>query len=707
VRQATLALLGRRPRSQAEVNVHADLMAQVRALNEAAGGAGGEEAGGEPSADAGPGAGPDPAGDSALDPREVVARALMDDPAHVDRWSEHVMDALHVPRIEDQSQRTCYGVGERDTGDGIDDGALARFARDNAARDGGDGAGPFTMRDLLRSALHLDDLSVVYRAHLYALVSRPIPAANVPALQAELARREDFGLLFDATYLNRDLVCLGCHNSESSVTFNEEPSLSRHWPIPGLFETAVFGEATGVAPERAHAPFRYDGFVVDPFAEGAVRPWGWDSGCGSFDLAALEPDPAGVDGKLASLSGDSLTVFDLDEALRRGFDSLATDGLVLDDTGAIADPDAAMAYMVAATIVEGVWREVIGTPLTIANYFPRNRSARDVLVELTTAFVASRYSLRELLVEVVTSDYFNRLPPEAGCGAGPYTMPTVLDPWVTSDPDPARRQNGPGDAVVALSPRVLLRAAHDALEWRRPVYYDFPEDKSEIAICLEQYTCEEMDALCQREGTCCDAHQIGCVDHPPGQEEPDANQVRSFERGIGIFLKHGEKGFRGLDFQARLVFEDAFASCTNPSTTPDFVATLVARATATENATVGDLVAALKDRLVGQARISHDPAAGTTELAAIEAIFATPMETRAADVEDLEPRTRALCGILLSSPLFLLTGLAPPDSSYIPILTPPEASYDAICADLASRDPLEGLALTCGDGRIHIGTTRR
>jgi len=685
VRQATLALLGRRPHSQAEVDVYTDLMAEVRAARDDAG--------------------PAPA-DPPPDPREVVARALVADPGFADRWSEHVMDALQVPRIEDQTQRSCYGVAARADDQGIADGSLAQHVRDDSPRGPGDGGGRFTMLDLLRSALALDDLSVVYRAHLYALVSRPIPAANVPPVEAELARREDFGLLFDATYLNRDLVCLGCHNSESSVTYSPEPALSRHWPMPGFFEAAIYGSPTGIDAERAHAAFRFTGFVADPLAPGeVVRPWEWDAACGSFDPDGLAPDPAGVDGKLASLSGDLLTVFDLDEALRRGFDSLASGGLVIDDGGAIADPDAAMAFLVAATIVEGVWREVIGTPLTIANYFPRNQAARDLLTRLTTDFVASRYSLRELLVDIVTSDYFDRLPPEAGCGAGPYDMPAVYDPWVTSDPDPARRANGPGDAVAALSPRVVLRAAYDALEWSHPPSYEFPEDSLEVAVCLDTYTCEEMAALCRRSDTCCEAYQQGCVD-PPGPGEPTPDELRAFERGIGIFLKRGERGFRGLDFQARLVFEDAFGGCASPGDQPDFVADLVARARSTPDATVGDVVAALKDRLVGDAHIDDQVgASGASERGAIESIFAADLSTVAADVDDLEARTRSLCGVLLSSPLFLLGGVAAPDSSGVPMLTPESASYAATCSALVARSPLTGFVLTCGDSLIEVSRT--
>ncbi|HEU5061424.1 MAG TPA: hypothetical protein VFU21_33090 [Kofleriaceae bacterium] len=682
VRQAHLALLGRRPRSQAEVNVYADLMAEVRALGQAPG-------------DAGPVEG-------APDPRAVVVRALIDsDPdGFAERWGEHVMDALKVPRIEDQSQVACYGSSERADDEGIADGALAAFVRDNRPADGGDPVGKaFTMLDLLRSAIHLDDLSVVYRAHLFALVSRPIPAANVPPVQAELARREDFGLIFDAAYLNRDIVCLGCHNSSGSVTYSDDPALNRHWAMPGLFETAIYGAATGIAPERAHAPFRFDGFVADPFGGGgAVRPWDWSPSCGRFNPSGLGPDPAEVDGRLASLTGDRLTVFELDAALRRGFETLAQDGLVIGEDGTIADPDAAMAYLVAASIVEGVWREVIGTPLTIANYFPRNEAARDVLVELTTAFIRNRFSLRELLVDITATPYFNRPPAEAGCEAEPYGMPAIYDPWVTTDPDESRRGNGPGDAIVPLSARVLLRATWAALEWRRPAYYAFPEESFGVESCAELYTCREMDALCQDEGACCEAYLATCVS---AAGEPSADDMRAFERGVGVFLKQGERGFRGLDFQARLVFEDMFGACRNPAAEPDFIARLVERATADPAITTFDLVAALKDRLVGEAGVSHEVIAGVSERAALEAMIG-PLAASAAQVPDLDARARELCGVLVSSPQFLLTGMTAPDSTYVPRLTPDEASYGAVCAAVAERGLAGNLALTCADDSLTV-----
>ena len=187
-----------------------------------------------------------------------------------------------------------------------------------------------------------------------------------------------------------------------------------------------------------------------------------------------------------------------------------------------------------------------------------------------------------------------------------------------------------------------------------------------------------------------------------GRPELTADEMRAFERGIGVFLKHGERGFRGLDFQARLVFEDMFGACQNPAPArPTSSPTWSSAPPPTRTITTGDVVAALKDRLVGQARVSHEMAAGTSELAAIEAITG-PLAASAAGVADLEARARALCGVLVSSPQFLLTGLSAPDSTYVPVLTPDEASYGAVCSAVAERGLAGNLALTCGDGSLSV-----
>ena len=208
-KQAFLALDGRRPKSQAETDVYADLYAATKA------------AGG--------------------DPKDTVARAIMAEPEFTERWVDVVMDAMHVQRTDIQTEHDCWDVALRSPVDG----KLAQTIRDQAATGTGDGRA-WSMLDLARSAVALDDLTPIYRAQIFSMVWHPIPAANVAAREAELARRADFGETFDSAYLHRNNVCLACHNSERSVTDNDDPALDRFWPVPGLAERAVYGMSLGI-----------------------------------------------------------------------------------------------------------------------------------------------------------------------------------------------------------------------------------------------------------------------------------------------------------------------------------------------------------------------------------------------------------------------------------------------------------------------------
>ena len=543
---------------------------------------------------------------------------------YVDRWAEAIMDHLRVARLDDQAMFGCYDAPMR----GPDAGELARHVRDNPASDTGDGNGAFNMRDLLESAIVADDLSPVYRAHLFAMLSRPIPAANVPPLEAELARRQDFGFVFDAAYLNRDLVCLGCHNAEYSVTDGDGDE-DRHWPVPGLLEKALYGASTGTNPDNAHAMFRCQDFVADPFglcgASGpAQSPWGWTDACGEFSPDP-PPDPAGISVTFATLSGDATTVYDLEAALQRGVDVLAEDGLVLGGDGTPADPEAAFAYLLGMSIAEMAWEEIVGSPLTIANYYPRNEAARDELKRITDAFVASHFSLETLITAILASPYVNQHAPDAGCGE-PYAMPAIYDPWVLGESTEELRHNSPADGVAALPAVVATRAAHSALGWPLPPDRTFPQTTDQLV----------------------------------------------FLRGVGAFLKNGEPGFRALDFQARLVWEDAYAPCVGYTAggapVTDWVDTLVTSAV-DQDATVRDVVVALKDRLVNETSID-ETAGGSGEGAALEALFGAPLDSPASSVPSLEAATRRYCGVLLSTPQFLLSGLAEPAMGPTPALNP-------------------------------------
>ncbi|MEM9489764.1 MAG: hypothetical protein AAGC55_11500, partial [Myxococcota bacterium] len=303
------------------------------------------------------------------------------------------------------------------------------------------------------------------------------------------------------------------------------------------------------------------------------------------------------------------------------------------------------------------------------------------------------------LIDIMATPYFNRLPPSAGCGAGAYNMPPVYDPFAIADADPERRNNGPADGVSALSARTLMRTAYEALNWPPPRFFRFPELPDEYGFC-SGLGCGEMNTFCAEQGFCCVSLDLICS-NPPATGEPTAREERDFQRAVGGFLRNSERGFRGLDFQARLAWEDRFGLCRKYVDQDDFVDELVALA-AEREATVGDVVAALKDRLVGDSAISTVAgASGISEAQALEAIYGTSLDSPGSALFDLEARTRALCGALLSSPQFLLTGFAPeadPNDAErpIPLLTPERHSFSAVCNELALRLESRGLTVACG-----------
>jgi len=639
VRQSFLALDGHRPRSQAEVDVYVDLYTSAKERGD--------------------------------DPVDVVARAIMNRPEFADHWLDVIMDALHVQRLDIQTEASCWDQGVRPTASP----GLAMAVRDKAATQNADNQS-FTMVDLARSALALDDLSPVYRAQLFSMVDHPIPAANVGPVEAELARRADFGSTFASSYLHRDTVCLGCHNSEMSVTDSDDPLLDRHWPVPGNPERAVYGSPTGVADDRAEAVFRVDGFVED----GNTRPWGWSSSCGQFRApATVSADIAGIDAKLASVTGSRVTVFDLEASLARGFAALRAGAPTTD----ITDPDVGLAWLVTLKITEDVWHQATGTQLTIANYFPRNQASSELLYSLASRFATSGFSLKALLGAIVATDYFNRKPPELKCGSSPYTYPNVFDPWVISDADEARQHNGPGDAVMPVDARTLLELTSAALEWPAPPAASRFPDYGEPGC--ETLSCSGLAQACGFN-QCCTTHAAACDMNGvlPQIEVP-------FLRSIGVFLRNSERGFRGIDFQARLAWEDRNGACGKPKwVSQDFIDRLVAAAAADPAATARDVIAALKDRLIGEPAIADG--AESDALTAIVGPLEGPANAVTAD------GLRRVCGALSESPQYLLQGIAGRGGER-PKLTPTNAGYDAVCADLAATGiGVPGRVVACGTG---------
>lgn len=635
VRRAFSSLLGRRPRGQAEVLFWVDLLAALAAHDGPAGPAG-------------------PLGAPLPRSRQILVEALATDPDYAPRWLDFYRDHLRVQRLAEQANPGCYGASLRGG-----DPALAAAVRDLPSTSTVEG-GAFTMHDLLEASIAVDDLSPVFTANLFPMLSRSFSGANSDPVRRELARRGEFGAWFGASYLRRDGVCIGCHNGEFSVTYSEDPATNRFFALPGRLEQSLFGSSSGPEPQgdhdsstRIHAVLRYDGLAD---ASNGLFPWGMAPSCGSFTpQEALTDDPAGVDARFGPVTGLRASVWGLSASLQRGFQKLRAHGLSRGAGGLIPDPDEAFAYLVSASAAEQVWREVIGTPLTIAHDFPRNAAARDQLLTLTEGFISSGFSHRALLQLTLQSPAFNLLPPSAGCGASPYPMPPLFDPWSTAASDPALRGNGPGDGLASLSSRTMLRAARGALGWGH--LYDDP--------------------------------------FPASRESVEAD----FQAEIGVFLRNVEPGFRGFDFQALLAWEGHVGSCEKPPGVEgdDFIDELLREAAARPDSTAADLALALKDRLLGEPAFSTDD-----EMKALSAILG-PLDAPASSLGAEAPAAlRSACGAMLASAPFLLQGLAPPDSSAIPALTPPSARYRAACQRVADRGLPRGLSLVCGESSLSI-----
>ena len=128
-----------------------------------------------------------------------------------------------------------------------------------------------------------------------------------------------------------------------------------------------------------------------------------------------------------------------------------------------------LAWLWSQRIVHQVWRDLIGTPLTVSHGFPRSAAQRDRLQSLTALFVAQQWSLRELVMAIVTDPVFNRAPPVVGCDRdNPYPLDAALQPFSSEEEHPGMQANSVGDAVVRLPARVLLRRTYAALGWTLP-----------------------------------------------------------------------------------------------------------------------------------------------------------------------------------------------------------------------------------------------
>ncbi|MFT5430527.1 MAG: hypothetical protein ACI9OJ_001202 [Myxococcota bacterium] len=294
--------------------------------------------------------------------------------------------------------------------------------------------------------------------------------------------------------------------------------------------------------------------------------------CGQFIARdQIEPDVLGSTGYLAGPIGAKASVWDLEERLDLGLQRLLIHGLERGDNQEVDGPSA-LAYLSAMRFSELIWEHVVGRPLTTPHGFPRNREQRDLLSHLTETFIGSNYSLKTLLVTVLTQSILNQdlagncSAPEAIETA--YYMPPVFDPWIIEDEDLARRGNGLGDGVVRLPGWAAVGAATNALGWA-PV--------SEFYLPTE-----------------------GVLN--------DLSAASRFLQDIGIAVDDVPGG-RDSNFAERLAWEEAFGECRSPYpvwaesdgiTTEPPPADFIDELAQIPSGTVEDAMIALKDRILNE-----------------------------------------------------------------------------------------------------------
>jgi len=214
--------------------------------------------------------------------------------------------------------------------------------------------------------------------------------------------------------------------------------------------------------------------------------------------------------------GDKVSVYDIQSRLRNGFNSIR--GKDMSGSSSDVASDDAFAYLVSLNLADKVWAEAFGRRLTIANYFPRSPSQRDELAALANAFVKEGFSLIELLSKVATHPYFNGSAPGPNDTSEPYTA--IFDPFVQEHLERDDRTNHIGHTVFRAGGRTLLNSVYRAMGWQSVPEY------------LLYYL------------------------------SPSAR----LQRGVGVYLKNGDAGFSGTNFQSALNWEAHLGVCQDRST---------------------------------------------------------------------------------------------------------------------------------------------
>ncbi len=249
---------------------------------------------------------------------------------------------------------------------------------------------------------------------------------------------------------------------------------------------------------------------------------------------------------------------------------------------------------------------------------------------------------------VLTHPLVNLESPAAGCGAT-YPLAPVFDPFSVDALDPEEHGNSSADGAHGVQASTLLRLTTRALGWEHPDLF------SDLVVTMP------------------------------------ATVFDSSTRSVGLAIS-------GVDSQLLLMFRALFRTCSERlgAAHEDWVQRLLDAALADPTATVGDVAAALKDRLLIAPDIEP-----VTEAPLVADVFGVPdLDTPAAEAASLASGARIYCGALLSSPQFALRGLPEPAQTGTPRLVVDGADFQNLCERYTAGVP----GLQCGEATLTVAT---
>ncbi len=658
--------------------------------------------------------------------RPAVADAMMKGPLFRERWANWLTEELRVARAGSRANRPCFGDT---TGSGANSDLAAWLRKSDPATS--TWSATFNMADVLYSALHLDDISVVYETLLFARLSRPATRCDNPAIkEVEQAIRRAFATTFREVYLHRGSACMGCHNSKFSTTDGPTPDTDRFWPLPGRFEKALFGKDAGLPEDVLDGAHRYYGFAEGGFCpqpaycsviQGTkLSPWGIDDACAVVAApAAVGKDTYGPPSYWVAPLADTGSTWELFASMRKGLTGLrqGKKPTLAPGTGAL-DGHEAFAYLWAVRVAHQVWYEAHGSGLTLTHFFPRNADQRDILESLTNTFIAKKLSFRALLAAVALHPLFNLVAPQDACDPKhAYVLPRVFNPFSKSDPDPAARHNSPGDGVARWPARVLIASIDELMGWPTATRMPTPDEAQLTAALGVRNNTDrpgfrgtglfELAAWEDRYGQCAapappEPQQVGSMTSLIAGSCQKRCNVNDLSFGL-CACDSGCKNRKDCckDFQSACGW--FFKAKPPQPPPPDWIDALVA--VAKPSTSLRTLVQTLKDRVVLSAALT--PA----EEALIAQLFEVPhLSVTVGQAKVVESRLRLFCGVLLRSPAVTLAGVPRlskpgvpgPQAAVLPVQGEGPQSFCSLWATAALP---KGAVWTCSQGKLTLGAT--